>query len=80
MALAALACEIAPGAHRFVEHDSYVAYRYLRVDAAAHAARMVDTGAWMAHEPCSTRLLDRIRAGVCASLFTSGEFRRLFSC
>lgn len=74
------ACEIAPGEHEFVQRESYVAYRYLRIDAEAHAAKLIGDGIWTAHAPCSAALFERIRAGVCASQFTRGEFRQLFGC
>ena len=74
------ACTLARGEHEFVERDSFVSYRHLRIDSKAHAERMVADKVWHPHVPCTAALLNRIMAGVCASRFTNGEYRRLFDC
>ncbi len=74
------ACVIGAGEHDFIKHESWVAYRYLRVDTEAHAHARIADHTWIEHIPCTGDLVRRIRSGVCASRFTSGEFRRLFGC
>jgi len=74
------ACEVAAGEHDFIRHDSWVAYKYLRIDSEAHAHARIADHIWIEHIACSEALLQRIRAGVCVSRFTSGEFRRMFGC
>ena len=73
-------CVIAPSEHEFVKHESWIAYRYMRVDSEAHARERVGEHVWHEHAPCSNSLLQRILEGVCTSRFTNGEFRRLFGC
>lgn len=73
-------CILVPGEHEFVKHESWVSYRSLRIDTEAHAQARIAEHVWSVHASCSALLLQRIRAGVCASMFTTGEFRQLFGC
>lgn len=74
------ACELYPGDHPFIQHPSYIAYRYLRLDPAPHVGQMVEQSVWTPHTPCSEALLQRILAGVCISKLTPREFKRVFGC
>lgn len=74
------ACLLAPGEHPFIQHHSYVAYRYLRLDAGQHVQVMVDSAVWKPHTPCTAELLARIVAGVCQSRLTPREYQRIFRC
>lgn len=74
------ACELYPGEHPFIQHPSYIAYRHLRIDSAAHVEKMISSAMWAPHEPCADVLLQRIVAGVCKSKLTPREFKQLFGC
>ena len=74
------ACELQPGEHPFIQHRSFIAYRYLRIDSGAHVADMVDKAVWWPREPCSQELLQRIIDGVCQSRLAPREFKQLFGC
>src|ERR1700754_369328 len=43
------ACEVAAGEHDFVRHDSWVAYRHLRIDSEAHAHARIADHVWFEH-------------------------------
>ena len=74
------ACILQPGEHPFVQHPSYVAYRYLRLDGEPHIARMVASSVWRVHQPCAPLLLQRVVDGVCKSKLTPREYKRIFGC
>ena len=73
------ACVLAPGDHPFIQHPSYVAYRYLRIDSVSHVSQMAGSS-WQQHQQCSTELLQRIVRGVCISRLTPREFKVIFGC
>lgn len=72
------ACVLEPGDHPFIQHRSYIAYRYARVDSAAHVEHMVTSQVWLPKEPCDPQLIERIVSGVRQSRLTPREFKRLF--
>jgi hypothetical protein len=74
------ACEVNTGDHPFVQHPSYIAYRYSRIDPLDHVAHMVSTGVWSPHSQCTPELLNRIRAGACLSRLSSREFKQILGC
>ena len=74
------ACELQPGDHAFIQHPSFIAYRYLRIDGSVHVEQMVNQAVWMPHEPCSEALLQRIVTGVCRSRLAPREFKKMFGC
>ena len=74
------ACVLQPGEHAFIQHRSYVAYRYMRIDASRHVEKMVGAAIWKPHDACSPELLQRIVAGVCRSRLTPREYQRIFRC
>ena len=74
------ACVLEAGDHSFVQHRSYLAYRYIRLDDSHHVERMVHSGVWKPHDPCPSDLLKRVVAGVCQSRLTPREFKRIFQC
>lgn len=73
------ACEISKGEHPFVVHDTYVAYRFIRLEQASHLVNQVRNGLFIPKEPVSQTLLGRIRAGLHASLRTPRIYKRMFS-
>jgi hypothetical protein len=61
-------CILRPGDHSFIQHDSYIFYQKMRLESAAHIARL--KSAWIAREDCSDKLLQRIVAGIFTSKMT----------
>ncbi|WP_310611428.1 hypothetical protein [Limnohabitans sp.] len=75
------ACIVQAGQHPFVVYDSFVAYRYIRIEAIAHLAQMISLGQWKSyHAPASSSLLLRMVAGVCMSKLVNREFKKIFAC
>lgn len=74
------ACVLEAGDHPFIQHRSYLAYRYMRLDASTHVEKMVSGAVWKPHDPCAADLLQRIVAGVCQSRLTPRECKRIFQC
>lgn len=74
------ACEVQVGEHPFIRHASYAVYRDVRIERADHVAAMVQKAVWLPNVPCSSELLSRLRAGVCASRLVSRDVKKLFGC
>lgn len=74
------ACVLEAGEHPFIQHPSYLAYRYMRLDSSLHVEKMVRDAVWGPHAPCAADLLQRIVAGVCQSRLTPREYKRIFRC
>lgn len=74
------ACVLEAGDHPFIQHRSYLAYRYMRLDASTHVEKMVSGAVWKPHDPCAADLLQRIVAGVYQSRLTPREYKRIFQC
>jgi hypothetical protein len=73
-------CLISQGEHPFVQHDTFVNYRFMRCDEATHVDHMVNTGMWPSDAPVSPALLRRMRVGLCASLATKKVFKLAVGC
>ena len=54
------ACVLKAGDHAFVQHRSFLAYRYMRLDVSQQVEKMVSSAVWKPHDPCSSDLLKRI--------------------
>lgn len=63
-------CEIEAGEHPFISRRSFVEYRHAQQRSAEQIKRCLETGAYVAKEPVSQELLDRIVAGFSVSDFT----------
>jgi hypothetical protein len=74
------ACILQVGQHPFIQHASFLAYRHMRVDPAAHVQQMVAGGVWQPHSACSQQLLQDAIAGVCASKLTPRAMKTIFGC
>lgn len=72
------ACVLKVGDHPYIKHDSYISYRHLRIDPLPHVERLVKSGVWQPHIPCSDELLERIIRGVLLSRMTSRENKKIF--
>lgn len=71
-------CILDAGDHPFIQHRSYIAYRYARVDAASHIESMVSASSWVPQAPCSPELLQRVVEGMRVSRQAPREFKQLF--
>jgi hypothetical protein len=69
-------CVLEPGTHVFVQHRSFIYYRYARIEPEAHILRLVGQGVFKPHEPVSAETLRTIRAGLFDSPHTKREFKR----
>lgn len=71
------ACEVKAGDHPFIAHDSFIDYRFARVDAARNMEERVKSGIFIAKENCSPDLLARIVRGASLSRRINREFRQI---
>ncbi len=69
-------CVLRAGAHPFLKHDSFVVYRYARIEPAAHVERLITQGVFSANHPVSDDVLRAVIAGLYQSPFTKREFKR----
>jgi hypothetical protein len=74
------ACVLAPGEHEFIEHESWVYYRCVRVDTPEHVKHMVDQGLWPRRAACSAEILHRMRVGLCKSKRIDRRFKIAMQC
>jgi hypothetical protein len=72
------ACVLNVGDHRFVERECFAAYRFARADPVEHIEKMVRSGTWREHDPCSAELLARLCAGARASDHLRADLQALF--
>ena len=70
-------CVLQSGCHPFVRVDSYAYYRQARIEPLDHLVNLVEKGVFKLHEPMEPELVQRIRAGLVASPFTSRELKSL---
>lgn len=70
-------CIIPAGAHPFIEKDSYIAYRYTRLDQAVHLEKCVQAGTFIPHDPVSPDLLTKIITGLHESIHTPNFLKPL---
>lgn len=69
--------ELQVGSHPFVEHHSHIAYKHTRLEPAATLSQLVKSGVFRVHLPCADPPFSEIKAGLNASKFTKGAFKRL---
>lgn len=70
-------CELAPGCHPFVTHDSYVAYRHARIETSTSLATLVAQGVFIPNQPCADPPFSQIKAGLNTSSNTKRAFKNL---
>jgi hypothetical protein len=58
------ACLLYAGDHPFIRHDSYVSYRFLRIESEAALLRGLQSGALVAHDPLESALFARVCHGM----------------
>lgn len=70
-------CLLGPGDHPFIQHDSFVDYRFTRLEFADDVQGRVQDGTFIEKDDCSPELLKRIVAGALKSRRISREYKRL---
>lgn len=70
-------CLLGPGDHPFIQHDSYVDYRFTRVEQVAHVQKCINDGSFDEKEPCSPALIKRILQGALKSRRISREYKMI---
>ena len=72
-------CLLTPADHPFIEHDSFVDYRWTRLESIQHLQSCVDRGTFIEKAPCSPELIKRIIIGALKSRRISREYKILLS-
>ncbi len=70
-------CLLNPGDHPFIRHESFVDYRFTRIESAEHIDARVADGSFDLKEPCSPELIKRIIDGAIKSKRISREYKLL---
>lgn len=70
-------CLLAAGDHPFITHDSFVDYRFTRLEPAAIVESRVKDGAFVQMGPCSPELIRKIISGALRSKRISREYKKL---
>ena len=70
-------CLLSQGDHPFIEHDSFVDYRFTRLEKAEDIQKRVKDGLFVEKEPCSAELIKRILQGALKSRRISREYKKL---
>lgn len=70
-------CILKPGDHPFIEHDSYVDYRFTRLEAVGHLESRIQEGVFVVKDPCSPDTIKRIIQGALLSKRISREYKRI---
>jgi len=70
-------CLIAGGEHPFIDHDSYVDYRFTRLESADMVQASVQSGQFVEKEQCSPELIKRIIQGALKSRKINREYRKI---
>ncbi len=71
------ACLLHAGDHPFIKHDSFIDYRFTRLEAAAHVEDRVADGTFVAMDDCSPELVRRIISGALKSRRLPREYKKL---
>jgi len=71
------ACELKAGDHPFITHDSFIDYRFARIESASDVERKVQAGTFIVKQACSPELLARIVRGALSSRRINREFRQI---
>jgi hypothetical protein len=70
------ACVLAPGEHPFVTRESFVFYRYARIEQVSHVLQLMRQGVYKPHVAVSAAVFQRVKAGLFDSPHTKREFKR----
>lgn len=64
-------CVVAAGSHKFITNNSYVNYRFARIERADHLTKCVDGWMFTPNEDITEDLLARIQQGIVDSDFVA---------
>lgn len=70
-------CVLAPGDHPFIQRQSFLDYRFTRLEQVSHIEKMVQQGQYTVKEPFDGQVLWRIVSGALASRRISREYKKL---
>lgn len=70
-------CLLSKGDHPFIEHDSFVDYRFTRMEQAEFIEKRVQEGLFLEKDACSPELIKRIIQGALKSRRIDREFKRV---
>jgi hypothetical protein len=71
-------CRLSPGSHPFIRHDSYVEYRYARLEECNALLRGVRDGKLIPHSPMSEPIFARIADGMLRSPHLIPKIRHFY--
>lgn len=72
------ACLLAPGDHPFIQHDSFVNYRFLRMEPEAALLRGVADGLLVPKGPLAVEVYSRVVGGLTVSPHVAPKFLAFF--
>lgn len=70
-------CVLEPGDHPFIQHKSYLDYRFARLEQVSHIEKLVQQGQYSAKDAFDSHVLQRIVAGALSSRRISREYKKL---
>lgn len=71
------ACVLQAGEHPFIEHDSFVDYRFTRIEQSETVEKRVEEGVFLVKDACSPDLLKKIVGGALKSRRIDREFKMI---
>jgi hypothetical protein len=70
-------CVLNNGDHPFIEHSSFIDYRFTRLEKAKFVETKVQSGEFIEKEPCSPDLIKRIIQGALKSRKINREHKKI---
>ena len=70
-------CVLNNGDHPFIEHSSFIDYRFTRLEKAKFVETKVQSGEFIEKEPCSPDLIKRIIQGALKSRRINREHKKI---
>lgn len=70
-------CLLGKGEHPFIDHDSFVDYRFTRVEQAQFIQERINEGVFIEKDACSHELIKKIILGALKSRRISREHKRI---
>lgn len=71
------ACVLNNGDHPFIDHSSFIDYRFTRLEKAGFVETKVQAGEFIEKEPCSPELIKRIVQGALKSRKINREHKKI---
>lgn len=72
-------CLLSSADHPFIEHDSFIDYRWTRLESIDHLQTCVASGTFIEKDQCSPELVKRIITGALKSRRISREYKNLLN-